>query len=87
MTITKPSVLIVGAGELGAATAVSLSRSGKYGPITIIDRSPVLPAVDAASCDINKMVRADYAGPVYAKLAKQAIDEWCKPEWKGIFHQ
>ena len=57
----KPSVRIVGAGALGSATAVSLLQSGNYSKITIIDRSPVLPAVDAASCDINEVVRFDYA--------------------------
>ncbi|WWC85665.1 uncharacterized protein L201_000531 [Kwoniella dendrophila CBS 6074] len=84
---SKPSVLILGAGELGAATAVSLLKSGNYGKVTVIDRAHVLPALDAASCDLNKVVRFDYMDDDYSRLAKQAIDEWNKPEWKGIYHQ
>lgn len=86
-TQPKPSILIIGAGELGAATGVSLVRSGRYGKVTIIDRAQILPAIDAASCDYNKVVRMDYMDDVYATLAKQSIDEWRKPEWKGIFHE
>ncbi|WWC66980.1 uncharacterized protein I206_100887 [Kwoniella pini CBS 10737] len=87
MSSSKPTVLIIGAGELGASTAVSLLRSGKYGKVTVIDRAETLPALDAASCDINKVVRFDYIDEDYALLAKKAIDEWNKPEWKGIYHQ
>nr|XP_018266511.1 uncharacterized protein I303_00486 [Kwoniella dejecticola CBS 10117]OBR88669.1 hypothetical protein I303_00486 [Kwoniella dejecticola CBS 10117] len=85
--VLKPTVLIVGAGELGASTAVSLLRSGQYGKVTIIDRAETLPALDAASCDINKVVRFDYIDKDYAVLAKKAIDEWNKPDWYGIYYQ
>ncbi|ODO05135.1 hypothetical protein L198_01823 [Cryptococcus wingfieldii CBS 7118] len=84
---TKPTVLIVGAGEFGASTAVSLLKTGNYGNVTVVDRAPVLPAMDAASCDINKVVRFDYYDRDYCDLAKAAIDEWNKDEWKGIYHQ
>ncbi|WVQ81935.1 hypothetical protein IAT38_004062 [Cryptococcus sp. DSM 104549] len=87
MTTTKSSVLIVGAGEFGASTAVSLLRSGNYGPVTVIDKASQLPVMDAASCDINKAVRFDYVDRVYAKLAREAIREWNKEDWKGIYHQ
>ena len=83
----KPSVIIVGAGEFGAATACSLLKSGRYGSVTILDRAQTLPAMDAASCDINKVVRYDYADPMYSELARIAIGEWNKPEWKGIYYQ
>ncbi|WRT64455.1 uncharacterized protein IL334_001387 [Kwoniella shivajii] len=87
MTFTKPSVVIVGAGEFGAATAVSLLQSGKYSKVTVLDRAAVLPAMDAASCDINKVVRFDYVDEDYCRLARQAIDVWNKEEWKGIYYQ
>ena len=87
MTTDKTSVLIVGAGEFGTSTAVSLLRTGKYSKVTVIDRAPVLPAVDAASTDINKVVRWDYSDADYCRLAREAIVEWNKPEWKGIYHQ
>lgn len=85
--MTTPSVLIVGAGEFGASTAVSLLRTGSYSKVTIIDRSPILPAPDAASCDLNKIVRCDYSDMDYCRLAKEAIVEWNKEDWKGIYHQ
>ncbi|WVQ73282.1 hypothetical protein IAR50_002850 [Cryptococcus sp. DSM 104548] len=84
---TKPTVLIVGAGEFGASTAVSLLKTGNYSDVTVVDRALVLPAMDAASCDINKVVRFDYYDKDYCDLAKAAIDEWNKDEWKGIYYQ
>ena len=46
-------ITIVGAGVFGLSTADHLRRRG-YTSITVLDRSEVLPAPDAASCDINK---------------------------------
>lgn len=48
-----PKVLIVGAGCFGISTAYHLLKRG-YTDVTVLDRSPVLPAPDAASTDINK---------------------------------
>ena len=87
MTIqSKAHILIVGAGEFGSSTAVSLLRSGKYN-VTILDRADVLPAQDAASTDLNKVVRFDYSDEDYAELAWQAIEEWRKPEWEGVYNE
>lgn len=49
------NIVIVGAGVFGLSTAEHLLKRG-YTNITILDRSEVLPAPDAASCDINKGV-------------------------------
>lgn len=81
----KPSVLIVGSGEFGSTTAVELLRSGNYSTVTILDRAETIPAIDAASTDINKVVRFDYADNDYAVLAHEAIQRWSRPEWKGIY--
>lgn len=81
----KTSVLIVGAGEFGASTALSLLKTGNY-TITLIDRAPVLPAMDAASTDMNKVVRWDYSDKDYARLAREAIDVW-KSDFPGIYHE
>ena len=81
----KTSVLIVGAGEFGAGTALSLLKTGNY-TVTMIDRAPELPALDAASTDINKVVRWDYSDKDYAKLAREAIDVWNR-DYKGIYFQ
>lgn len=52
------SVLIVGAGEMGALTALSLAE-GLYKShphlITVVERGAEPPAIDAASSDYNKV--------------------------------
>jgi len=52
------------------------------------DRSADPPEEDAASSDINKIIRPDYSDAVYAGLAQKAVDEWSdNPIWKPYFHQ
>ena len=46
-------VVIVGAGCFGLSTAYHLLKRG-YKDVTVLDRSSVLPALDAASTDISK---------------------------------
>ena len=46
-------VLIVGAGCFGISTAYHLLKRG-FKDVTILDRSDVHPAPDAASTDLNK---------------------------------
>lgn len=46
-------IVIIGSGCFGVSTALHLLRRG-YKDVTILDRSPILPAPDAASTDINK---------------------------------
>ncbi|OXG83934.1 sarcosine oxidase, partial [Cryptococcus neoformans MW-RSA36] len=54
MTYTeKTNVVIVGAGIFGMSSALWMLETGKYS-VTILDKSEVLPAPDAASTDINK---------------------------------
>ncbi|KAK7461692.1 hypothetical protein VKT23_008119 [Stygiomarasmius scandens] len=79
-------VLIIGAGCFGLSTAYHLLRKG-YQNVTILDRSEVLPAPDAASNDINRLVRSSYADPFYAKFAKEAMHAWKdEKEWnRGIY--
>lgn len=81
-------ILIVGAGIFGTSTAYHLSVS-HHGPssITVLDRAPA-PCPLAASCDINKIVRADYSKRFYVDLAYEAMDWWTsKPYLKDHFHQ
>lgn len=82
----KTSVLVVGAGELGATAAVELAASGHYA-VTVLDRAPALPAADAASTDINKAVRCDYTDRDYALLAQESIRRWRQKEWEGVYHE
>ncbi|ORY84108.1 FAD dependent oxidoreductase [Leucosporidium creatinivorum] len=80
------SVLIVGAGEFGCSTAISLLKSGRYSSVTILDRAEVLPAEDAASTDISKVVRYDYSDPDYSRLAKEAITRWTQ-DFPDVYHE
>ncbi|GAA5985364.1 hypothetical protein JCM10908_006947 [Rhodotorula pacifica] len=84
------TVLIVGAGEFGASAALTLAR-GPYKThphlITVLERGAEPPAVDAASSDYNKIVRADYADPLYQQLALDALEQWRTPRWSPHFHE
>ena len=54
--VVEPQVamaVIVGAGCFGLSTAYHLLKRG-HDHVTVLDRSPVLPAPEAASTDINK---------------------------------
>lgn len=68
--------LIVGAGIYGSSTALTLARLG-YKDVTVLDRSEDgFAASDAASNDLNKVIRADYSDESYCRLGKQAISSW-----------
>lgn len=62
-------------------------KRGGYS-VTILDKAQILPAPDAASTDINKIIRSgDYADPTIAALNVDAVNEWRKPEWEGTYHE
>ncbi|WVR06914.1 hypothetical protein IAU60_003950 [Kwoniella sp. DSM 27419] len=83
----KTDVVIVGAGIFGMSTALWMLQDGKYN-VTMLDKCGILPAPDAASTDLNKIIRsADYADPHLASLALEAVHEWRKPEWEGTYHE
>ncbi|ODO06225.1 sarcosine oxidase [Cryptococcus wingfieldii CBS 7118] len=87
MSSSKSSVVIVGSGIAGMSTALWMLESGKYS-VTILEKNAVTPAPDAASSDINKIIRAsDYEDRAYARFALDAIDFWRKPEWEGCYHE
>jgi len=67
-------ILIIGAGEFGLSTALSLlSRSAYKGSrITIVDSSSQLPNPSGSSVDANRIVRADYADVLYSRLASES---------------
>ncbi|KZO90340.1 FAD dependent oxidoreductase [Calocera viscosa TUFC12733] len=84
--MSRKQVVIIGAGAFGLSTAWHLLKTGRY-DVTVLERSPEGLAVDAASTDLNKIVRSDYSDMFYARLATEAIAEWRKPEWKGTYHE
>jgi len=80
-------VIIVGAGCFGISTAYHLLQRG-YTDVTVLDRSEKLPAPDAASTDINKIVRTSYSDIFYTRLARSAIQEWKKSdEWGDCYRE
>lgn len=86
---SSKSVLIVGGGTFGTSTAYYLSQNpSTYKSITVLDRFPV-PGPETAGNDINKVIRSDYPGAIYASLANEAIKLWSDPEglYKGLYHR
>ena len=81
-------VLIVGAGIFGTSTAYHLSLTHPdLSQIVVLDRAP-FPSPEAASSDINKIVRADYSSPFYMDLAFEAMEEWSTSELlKPFYHR
>ncbi|KAJ5612566.1 sarcosine oxidase [Penicillium lagena] len=78
-------IIVVGAGIFGLSTALHLARRGYS--VTVFDRHPYdesqysyLQGADAASADINKIIRSAYGGQTeYQSLSIEAITAW--HEW------
>jgi len=80
-------IVVVGAGCFGVSTAYHLLQRG-YLDVTILDRSTILPAPDAASNDINRVVRSSYSDRIYAELAREAILSWKdQKKWGDTYHE
>lgn len=77
------SILIVGAGVFGLSTALELKQRG-YRDVTVLDRYPP-PVVDGSSVDISRVIRVDYADPLYGKMAREAHQGWTT-EYKDHYH-
>ncbi|KAH7157715.1 FAD dependent oxidoreductase [Dactylonectria estremocensis] len=83
---TTPSVLIIGAGNFGAATALSLIKKGNI-KVTLVDTA-AYPNPRAASHDINKIVRDDYPDRLYMRMLAKAMPLWRKDElYKTYYHE
>ncbi|CCL99199.1 uncharacterized protein FIBRA_01214 [Fibroporia radiculosa] len=80
-------ILIIGAGCFGLSTAYHLLKRG-FAHITVLDSASELPAPEAASTDMNKVVRSAYSDMFYAQLARDAIAAWKDAEeWGDIYHE
>ncbi|QKX60220.1 uncharacterized protein TRUGW13939_07363 [Talaromyces rugulosus] len=71
----RESVLILGAGCFGLATAYHLASKG-YSQITVLDKADEIPSHFSAGFDLNKVVRAEYPDPFYTSLSLKAIEKW-----------
>jgi len=83
----RQSYIIVGAGCLGASTALHLIKSKPHAKVMLIDRT-AFPCPSAASYDVNKVVRTDYRDPFYMKLSMEAFKAWYEdPILKPFYHE
>lgn len=79
-------IVIVGAGAFGLSTALHLAQRG-YSNVTVFDKQPYdtslysyFKGADAASADINKIVRTAYgAVTLYQDLSFEGVEGW--KEW------
>ncbi|RDW77632.1 putative fructosyl amino acid oxidase [Coleophoma cylindrospora] len=78
---SSKSILIIGGGTFGTSAAYHLSQRG-YKSVRVLDRWPI-PSIEAAGNDLNKVVRADYAEPLYSRLGSEAMACW--KDDNGIF--
>ncbi|KAI8088965.1 FAD dependent oxidoreductase [Halteromyces radiatus] len=70
-----PKVIIVGGGCFGLSTAYALSLKSEY-EVWVFDRQSI-PSPDAASTDINKIMRFDYGDDItYMHLMMEALPYW-----------
>lgn len=88
MSTTKSDLLIIGGGIFGVSTAYHFAHKHAHTKmVTLLDRGPP-PSDQAASTDINKIIRADYSSPFYMSLAHEAIDAWSSwPFLKALYHR
>jgi len=77
------SILIVGCGVFGLSTSLELAKKGYK--VTAIDLYPI-PSKWAASNDLNKIIRTEYADMFYTKLSVEALEQWENdPLYKDVY--
>ncbi|KAI8674455.1 FAD dependent oxidoreductase [Fusarium keratoplasticum] len=68
-------LIIVGAGVFGLGLAYELAAVRGYNQVIVLDRfAPPVP--DGSSVDVSRVIRAEYADPIYAQLSADALKEW-----------
>ena len=74
--MATPTILIIGAGTFGTSTAYHLAHTlPDPSLVTVVDRNPSPPST-AAAIDVNRIIRTDYAKPLYCGLANEALHGW-----------
>jgi sarcosine oxidase/L-pipecolate oxidase len=79
-------IIIVGAGVFGLGLAYELAAVRGYTNIAVLDRH-LPPVVDGSSIDVSRIIRTEYADPVYAALAAEAIVGWRGPKYSAFFYE
>ncbi|WZH46968.1 fructosyl amino acid oxidase [Fusarium acuminatum] len=84
---TNQSILILGGGCFGLATAFELAQKG-YKNVTILEKDVDVPSRFSAAYDLNKVIRAEYADDFYTQLALDSIRKWqSDPLYSPHYHQ
>ncbi|KAI1387985.1 FAD dependent oxidoreductase [Hypoxylon trugodes] len=84
---TKSTILIIGAGCFGLATAHRLALAGYYN-VTMLEKDDVVPSRFSAANDLNKVIRAEYADSFYTDLSVKAIQKWrSDPLYRPHYHE
>lgn len=83
----RDSYIIIGSGAFGSSTALELAKAGHS--VTVLERSADgYHSPDAASNDLNKIIRADYSDEHYRDLAKATISTWRQsPLFSQFYHE
>ncbi|KAF4595563.1 sarcosine oxidase [Ophiocordyceps camponoti-floridani] len=83
---TYKHYLIIGAGNFGAATALTLAKRGGA-RVTLVD-SAAYPNRRAASYDVNKIVRDDYPDKLYMRMLIKAMPKWRSDKlYSSYYHE
>lgn len=69
------AIIIIGAGVFGLSLAYELAGTRGYTNVTVVDRF-LAPVPDGSSVDISRVVRTEYADPVYTRMAVEAVAGW-----------
>jgi sarcosine oxidase/L-pipecolate oxidase len=76
-------IVIIGAGLFGLSTALELKKRG-YLHVTVLDRF-LPPVPDGSSVDISRVIRVEYADPLYGQMAREALEGW-QTKYSKHFH-
>ncbi|OHW97123.1 FAD dependent oxidoreductase [Colletotrichum incanum] len=87
MTSKSSPVFIVGAGVFGLSLAYELAANRGYTSVTVLDRF-LPPVPDGSSVDVSRIIRTEYADPLYSSLATDALQGWRTSEvYKPHYHE
>ncbi|GKT90955.1 sarcosine oxidase (FAD dependent oxidoreductase) [Colletotrichum tofieldiae] len=87
MASKSSPVLIVGAGVFGLSLAHELAANRGYTSVTVLDRF-LPPVPDGSSVDVSRIIRTEYADPLYSSLATDALQGWRASEvYKPHYHE
>ncbi|KAK1593315.1 FAD dependent oxidoreductase [Colletotrichum navitas] len=87
MASASSSVVIVGAGVFGLSLALELAANRGYTSVTVLDRF-LPPVPDGSSVDVSRIIRTEYADPLYSSLATDALQGWRTSEvYKPHYHE